>query len=89
MKYILAADKTKGAGVPASLAQRAPDKEAFKASYNGVAHVTNILKEELLSRMQTKMFPKDDEFNTPGWENKQARNIGYIKALREVVELLP
>ena len=51
--------------------------------------VTDVIKEELLARLQSKLFPKGDSFLMPGWANKQAHDIGYIKALKEVIELLP
>ncbi len=74
---------------PGCLIARASDKEAFKKSYPTVAHVTNVLKEELLARLQERMFPKEESFTLPGWESRQAKNVGYIKALKEVIELLP
>ena len=80
--------KKDNAGVPACLKQRAKS-DKFDASYHSVAHVTDVIKEELLARLNSKLFPKEESFAMPGWESRHAKDIGYIKALKEILELLP
>ena len=79
----------KKAGVPGCLKQRAEDSELYAESYRAAHTATDIIKEELLHRLHRKLFPADETFAKEGWANVQAKNLGYIKALKEVIELLP
>ena len=83
--------ETEGSGnAPGCLLQRvAEDREAYAVSYRAAHTMTDVLKEELLHRLNSKLFPKEETFSKEGWANVQARNLGYIKALKEVIELLP
>lgn len=82
--------ETEGSGkAPGCLLQRAEDREAYAVSYRAAHTATDVLKEELLHRLNRKLFPKDEDFAKEGWETIQAKNLGYIKALKEVIELLP
>jgi len=89
MKWKLVANKGVQDGVPACLVQRSSNPEEYRTSYHSIAHVTDTLKEELLARLNTKLIPSDRVFELPGWKERHAKDIGYIKALKEVIELLP
>ena len=74
--------------LPAKLLGRAKDGEKFKESYYGVTHVTDVIKDEVLARLQSNLFTKTAAYDS-GWEVREADRHGYIRALKEVLELLP
>lgn len=75
--------------VPACLTQRAESKEEFRKSYHTVHHITDVIKEEVLQRVNSRLIPKETDFLEPEWAIRHAKEIGYIKAMRDLLELLP
>ena len=75
--------------IPACILQRVKDKDAYRKSYHSIHATTDPIKDEALSRLNTKLMPKEDSINEAGWEARQAYNLGYIKAMKEMIDMLP
>lgn len=75
--------------IPACLVQRSKDKDAFRKSYHASHVVTDVIRDEILMRLEAIMFPKEEAFSKSGWDYRQAKNIGRMKAYKEILELLP
>jgi len=88
MKTVLVVN-TEDKSIPSCLTQRAADKESYRNGYHAVHHITDAIRDEVLSRLNAKLVPRDIDFNVPNWDVHQAKELGYAKALREVLELLP
>ena len=82
-------ETTAGEAMPACLAQRAENTDEFRKSYHTVTHVTDVIKAEVLARLNKKLLPKEESFALPGWAERHAKDIGYVKAMKEFLDLLP
>lgn len=65
------------------------EKEQFKRQYQGVTHVTDIIKAVLEDKLEQTVNVKASSYLNPSWAYSQADRNGYARALREVISLLP
>jgi len=86
MKYYRLVEERDEIQVPACLFRHCKDKEKFPDEYESVAFVTDVIKEELLSRMNKALFPdKEDSLD----KESLMYNMIYVKTLKELISLLP
>ncbi len=78
--------------LPSCLSNRVKDKRAYEQYYNegSTRAIRKVLAEELMSRIEQacKESESKEKFDLPAWMEYQASNIGYRRALRELIRLL-
>lgn len=88
LKLIVEKD-TDTTSIPAALAARVKNQKEFIKQYHAVTHVTDVIKEELLTRLNKCLFPGNGALTSAEMEIHLKNNAHRIQTLKEVIDLLP
>jgi len=73
-------------GVPSCLLSRCKDREKFPEQFQSISYVTDLVKEEILERMNSRMTViNKDEIDC----DTILKDYIYLQAMKEVLDLLP
>lgn len=66
------------------------DRTAFYLHYNENSFLREVIRKTLIDKVESsiKEAESKDKYSTPNWEYYQSDNLGYRRALREVLNLL-
>jgi len=65
------------------------EKEEFVKQIMGAMPVLKKYEEAIRNRIRTKEVTKEIDYDCPAWSHKQADTNGYIRAMNEILKLLP
>jgi len=65
------------------------EKEEFKKSYLATSYITDKIRDEVLRRLNDSLFPKKEGLLHPNWEIENRERMGYVRCLKEMLEILP
>lgn len=65
------------------------DKDSWKESYFNSTFVTDPIKKVIEKKIEKVNKTSEDDYNVSSWAYLQADKIGYERALKEILELLP
>lgn len=62
--------------------------ESFKSYVSSSQGVLEVLSNLIESKMDVREVFKEEDYNNPSWAYKQADRNGYLRALKEINQLL-
>ena len=65
------------------------EKEAFIQQVIGALPVLNKYREAINSRIRSKETTREIDYDCSAWSHKQADTNGYIRAMQEILKLIP
>jgi len=65
------------------------DKEVFLQQLRGAIPVLNRYRDLLEKRITKIEDKKEIDYDCPSWSHKQADANGYVRAIKEILKLLP
>lgn len=65
------------------------EKDSWKESYFNSTFVTDPIKKVISKKIDKVNKTSEDDYNVASWAYLQADKIGYERALKEIIDLLP
>jgi hypothetical protein len=65
------------------------DRKDFELAWRNSTYVTDVIKEQLETRLESLLLDNEDDYANPNWQYVRADRNGRIKEIKQLIRYLP